>query len=176
MTMPATDEQSHLAAPGPGDANHILGPPGLKASLPSGSRSGGERLWVAPAKVGLLTAAGTAAIALVNPSDSGFAVCWSQQLGFDCPFCGGLRTVTSLAHGNFLAALDHNIILAIALPVTTVLWAVWMVLALRNRQFRLPRIPNWVVATAGIAILAFTVARNLDGPAWVQYLASSSYH
>ncbi|MGB3410829.1 MAG: DUF2752 domain-containing protein [Microthrixaceae bacterium] len=175
MTSPVKDEQSDLVASGFDDSNQVPDPSGSQTSRRAGDDSGGGRPWAAPAKVGLLTAAGTAAIALVNPSDSGFAVCWSQQLGIDCPFCGGLRAVTSLAHGDFMAALDHNIILAIALPVATVIWAVWMISALRNRQLRPPRIPNWVIATAGIATLAFTVARNLDGPAWVQYLASSSY-
>lgn len=128
-----------------------------------------------PAKLGLIVAAGTAAIAVVNPGDSGFVVCLSKRFGIDCPLCGGLRTVTSLAHGNFAAALDHNLLLAVALPVATVVWAVWMVTALRGRRFVLPTAPRWLIAAASILVLAFTVARNLDGPAWVTYLASSTY-
>ncbi|HTN99573.1 MAG TPA: DUF2752 domain-containing protein [Microthrixaceae bacterium] len=132
-------------------------------------------LWVRPAKIGALLAAGTVAIAAINPTDSGFAVCWSQRLGIDCPFCGGLRTVTSLVHGDFMAALDHNVILAVALPLLAVAWTYWMITALMNRPVALPKFPRWLIASAGFVLLAFTVARNVGGPEWVQYLASSTY-
>ncbi len=135
----------------------------------------GSKLWVRPAQVGIFAAVGTAAIAAVDPTDSGFVVCLSKRFGFDCPLCGGLRTVTSLAHGDFTAALDHNLILAVSLPVLAVIWVVWMMSALRGSEFRLPTAPKWLVASAALLILAFTVTRNLDAPAWAAYLTSGVY-
>lgn len=168
MPGPAVDENvlSGAAATRPGqftDPEH------------DGTASEPTKLWLRPAKIGLATAIGTAAIAAINPTDSGFVICWSKHLGIDCPFCGGLRTVSSLAHGDFMAALDHNLLLALALPALTVIWVLWMVTALRGRQFTLPKAPRWLIACAAIIVVAFTIARNLDGPTWITYLASGTY-
>lgn len=137
---------------------------------------GGSPRWHGPAKVGAAVAAGTVAITVWNPGDSGVGLCWSKSLlGVDCPFCGGLRCVNSLAHGDWLAAADHNVLLAVVLPVLVALWVVWLVRSLRDEPFTLPR-PGRGALVAGLVLLvAFTVARNVGGPAWVDWLASSTW-
>jgi len=131
--------------------------------------------WRRGALAGGAVAAGAATIALVNPTDTGVPICWSAGVfGFDCPLCGGLRSVNALARGDWLAAADHNVLLAVALPVVVVLWVVWMVGALRGREVRLPSPPMWAWgALAGIT-LAFTVVRNVDLGPIAHYLAATS--
>ena len=137
--------------------------------------TGGRADWRRGAVAGGAVVAGTAAIALVNPTDSGVPVCWSASVfGFDCPLCGGLRAVNALARGDWLAAADHNVLLAVALPVVVVLWVVWMVGAVRGRTVRLPAPPIWAWgALAGIT-LAFTVVRNMDLGPVAHYLAATA--
>ncbi len=132
--------------------------------------------WVAPLVTGGLVAAGCAAIAVVDPGDSGVSVCWSKSLlGIDCPLCGGLRATNSLLRGDWLAAADHNVLLAVALPVVAVVWLVWLVQALRGRDFRLPRLPRpawWAVLAL---LVVFTVVRNLPvDSGWIHWLASGT--
>ena len=129
--------------------------------------------WRRGARIGGVVAVGAAAIALVNPRDSGVPVCWSQGVfGIDCPLCGGLRCVNSLARGDLLAAADHNLVLAVALPVAVVAWALWMVWAVRGRRFSFPAVPRWVWTIAAVAVVAFTVTRNMDLGPFAHYLAA----
>ena len=131
--------------------------------------------WVRGAIAGGAVACGCAAIALVNPSDTGVPVCWSAGLfGVDCPLCGGLRCVNALARGDWLAAADHNVLLAVALPIVVVVWAVWMFGATRGRSPRLPSVPVWAWTVLAVVALGFTVVRNLDLGPVAHYLAASS--
>ncbi len=128
-----------------------------------------------PASLGAATAGATLAIALVGPDDGGTPVCASQAVfGIDCPLCGGLRCVSSLARLDLWAAADHNVVLAVALPSLAVVWVVWMVAALRGRPLRWPRVPIGAWVALGVGLLAFTVARNLGGDGWVGWLAATS--
>jgi hypothetical protein len=132
--------------------------------------------WVAPVAVGALTACGCAAVAIVNPQDSGRPVCWSKALfGIDCPFCGGLRCTNELVRGDWLAAADHNVLLAVALPALVVVWLVWLIRSVQDRPFRLPTMPRWGWAVVAVGLLAFTVARNVGGAPWIDWLASGTY-
>lgn len=132
--------------------------------------------WRTPLAVGAAAVCGCVAIAIVDPTDSGVPICWSQALfGVDCPLCGGLRATNALMRGQFGAAADHNVLVAIALPVIAIVWVAWVVAQMIGRPFRLPRVPRWLIGTAAVLLLAFTVARNVGGPAWVDWLASTTY-
>jgi len=143
---------------------------------PASTTSASTPAWRKPLLAGVAAAGGCVAIALVNPTDSGVPICWSQGLfGVDCPLCGGLRATNTLMRGDVLAAADHNVFVAVALPVVAVVWVAWVVAHLAGRPFRLPQVPRWGLLTlAGIAV-AFTVARNVGGPAWVDWLHSTTY-
>lgn len=131
--------------------------------------------WVAAAGLGGAVAAGALAIAAADPTDSGVPVCWSAGLfGVDCPLCGGLRCINSLVRGDWLAAADHNLLLAVALPLAAVGWVVWMVAALRGRPVHAPRVPTWAWWTLGVVVAVFTVVRNLDLGPVAHYLAATS--
>ncbi len=141
---------------------------------PVGRRS--RPRWVAPVATGAALACGCAAIALWNPGDGGTAVCWSKAaFGIDCPLCGGLRATNALLRGDWLAAADHNVLVAVALPVLAVLWVVWLVRSLQDRPLRLPTIPRPALVAIGVGLLAFTVVRNLDvDVGWIHWLASDT--
>lgn len=133
-----------------------------------------QRIWVRPATLGAGAILGTAAIAALNPTDGATSVCVSSSvLGIDCPLCGGLRCVNSLARGDWLTAADHNVLLAVVLPVAAVGLLVWLVSALRGRTVRLPTIANgWWIGAAGV-VAVFTVARNLGTSGWIGWLAAT---
>lgn len=156
--------------------------PGGGSGVPLPQHGPTRRRWVAPLVVGAAGACACAAVAVWNPGDGGTPVCWSQGvLGVDCPFCGGLRAANSLLRGDLAAALDHNVLLAVAMPLLALAWLVWLVRSLQDRPFpdRLRRIlhpPTPVLVGLGVLLLGFAVVRNLDGgPAWVTWLHSTAY-
>lgn len=132
--------------------------------------------WVAPVATGAALAAGCAGIAIWDPGDGGTAVCWSKAVfGIDCPLCGGLRATNALLRADWLAAADHNVLVAVGLPIAAVLWAIWLVRSIQDKPFTLPRIPRTGWIAIGVFLLAFTVVRNLNvDVAWVHWLASDT--
>lgn len=125
---------------------------------------------------GLLAGGAAIGITLLNPGDSGVTICASKGLfGIDCPLCGGLRCVNSLMRGHFLAAADHNVILAVALPLVAATWLVWLGAQLFGHEIRVSEPPRWLIGTVAVLLLAFTVVRNVGGPAWAQWLGSGLY-
>ena len=80
--------------------------------------------------------------------------------GLDCPFCGGLRMVHDLLHGQWAAAAHANLVLMLALPLLGLLllrpW--WPSSAERTFD----RIPGRAFAI-GLVVLgvAWMVVRNL---------------
>lgn len=133
--------------------------------------------WINRAAPGAVAAAGAIAIALWNPGDAGVSICVSKRFfGVDCPLCGGLRCVNSLMRGDFLAAADHNVILALALPVVAIVWLAWLIAPLSGRQVEIRKPPQWVLGLGALLVATFTVIRNVGGPTWVQWLASGTFH
>jgi hypothetical protein len=69
-------------------------------------------------------AVGSALLLLHPPVAGAYPICPFKALtGLDCPFCGGMRAVASLLHGNIAAAADYNLLVAIGVPAA-VLFAV----------------------------------------------------
>lgn len=118
--------------------------------------------------------AGCAVLALVDPSTPGrYPSCPTQALlGLDCPACGTLRGLHSLTRGRIVQALDHNILLVVAVPLALWTWATLAGRAL-GRPVQLPAIPSWVLPAAVVVGVAYTVLRNI-GPAGLGWLDSSA--
>lgn len=118
----------------------------------------------------LLTAAGalvaTGYVALADPNEAGhFPMCPTQAIfGVDCPACGGLRAVHALAHGDVAAAVDHNVVVVIAVPVAVVLWVRWLLRAIRGTSpavtYGEHRRQTRVSVAVLIALAVFGVVRN----------------
>ena len=112
-------------------------------------------------------------LAVVDPNESGhYPVCPSRALlGIDCPGCGGMRGMYCLIHGDLAGAMSHNILLLAIVPIAIILWAIWLVRAIRGsypevtqRQFKAR---NRMLIGGLVVLLAFGVIRN-----FVPYLGS----
>lgn len=113
-----------------------------------------------PVVTGLVLAAGTAFLTVVDPHDGGLGVCPLLALtGWVCPTCGGLRTVHNLATGDLGGAWSMNPLLTLALPVLGVLWLVWTIRSVRSLPAWQP--PAWLWWCIIGTLLAFGVLRNL---------------
>jgi hypothetical protein len=109
--------------------------------------------------------AGCAVVALADPAEAGiYPTCPTHALlGVDCPACGTLRGLHAALRGDVLGALDHNLLLLVALPFGLLLWGRW-VLEATGSPSRGPqplRWPAWVVPVVVTVLVAFAILRNL---------------
>lgn len=117
---------------------------------------------------------GCAVLALADPDEGGpYPTCPTQALmGLDCPACGTLRGAHAALRGRPLEAIDHNLLLLVALPIAVLVWVRW-VAELLGRTVRPVRFPSWALPVAVAAATAFAIARNLPGDA-AAWLASTA--
>lgn len=101
-----------------------------------------------------------------DPTSTHLPLCPLHALtGIWCPFCGVLRSTYELTRGHLGAALHYNAMFVLALPVLAVLWMDWAVRARSGQPRR--AVPRTVTIGIVIALVAFTVVRNLPGAvAW----------
>lgn len=115
--------------------------------------------------------AGCALLAVVDPNEPGrYPSCPTRALlGIDCPACGTLRGVHALLHGDVGAALGHNLLLLLAVPVGLAAWWGWVRTALGQPPRHPSGWPAWAVGAAVVMAVAFTVVRNtgLAGLGWL---------
>lgn len=123
-------------------------------------RLGPER--AASASLALGALASCAVIATVDPERGGpYPVCPTRALlALDCPVCGTLRGLHALSRGQVAAALSHNVLLLIAVPIGVAVWLRWVMSAL-GRSGPAPVVPSWAIPTAITAAAVFTVVRNV---------------
>jgi hypothetical protein len=118
---------------------------------------------------GALLAGALGYVGLVDPHkpDSIFPVCPFRLLtGWNCPACGALRMTHDVLHGDLAAAITDNVFLLVGIPVL----AGWILLRHRRGKSLLP---TPAAATVMIAMLAWTVLRNLPGFPLVPTLLTS---
>ncbi|MGV9802774.1 DUF2752 domain-containing protein [Mycobacterium sp. NPDC003449] len=102
---------------------------------------------------------GLAYIGLSDPHRPGFLFppcLFKAATGWDCPACGGLRMTHDLLHGDIGAAVTDNAFALIGLP----LLALWVLGRWRAGR---PPFPLPAVVTIVVAVLGWTVVRNLPG-------------
>jgi hypothetical protein len=121
-----------------------------------------------PAVVAASALAALAWIASVDPNEPGhYPTCpFLAVTGWFCPGCGSLRALHALAHGDLRDAVARNPLTVLALPVLLVWWAGWLVRTVRGRGRRWVA-PAWTLWALLAVVLAFTVARNLPGAAFL---------
>ena len=91
--------------------------------------------------------------------------------GLWCPFCGGLRCVAAVSHGDLAAAASFNIVVLALLPALAVWWVLGTRAALTGGLYPWPRIGNRGWLLLGAALLAFTVWRNVPALPLSAFLA-----
>ena len=114
----------------------------------------------APLVVGGLLAAATVTVALRDPHEGGYPLCPLLALtGYYCAGCGGLRAAHDLAVGDLAGAWGMNPFFTIVMPITAVLWLVWLIRSATNKPAWSP--PTWAVVSVLALAVAFSVLRNL---------------
>jgi hypothetical protein len=108
---------------------------------------------VGPAAVAAGVGAAWLAAASLRIGDSGPTLCpWRTLTGLDCPLCGSTRAAASLAHGDVIAALDHNaLFVLVILPLALLAWGVWATRSWRG-------LPMPVIANRTVLILVAVTA------------------
>lgn len=99
----------------------------------------------------------------------GVPLCPTQGLlHLDCPACGATRGVLDLLRGDVVGALDHNLLLLVAVPLMAVLGLGRVRAALGHARPR-RAVPAWVLPVTVVVLATFTVLRNV-GPSSVAWL------
>ncbi len=117
-------------------------------------------LWSRPVRVLALLAIATAGVGAMDPAHRHVPLCpFHSMTGWDCPFCGGLRSVDALLHGQFATAVRSNVLFIAAIPVIATLWVRWFYADGHGRA--LPAWPRWLRWSLVALLVVFTVVRNL---------------
>jgi hypothetical protein len=120
----------------------------------------------------LATLAGTATalgvLAVGNPEQPGhYPVCpFHAMTGLWCPGCGSLRALHALTHGDLATAVQRNVLAVAVLPFLVGAWVAWFGRALGRPRTTRVAPPAALWGLLGL-IVAFGVARNLPGGAWL---------
>lgn len=120
--------------------------------------------------VGLLAvgAVGVGILAAVVDPTHGPIVCpFRLATGLDCPLCGATRAVHSFATGHPLRALDHNVLIALVIPLAIAALVVALVAAVRGRPVRWPTVSRGAWIALAVVVGAFWVLRNLAAFSWL---------
>jgi hypothetical protein len=150
-----------------------MDPAATKAGLVPVCTSRGQAL-AAPLAAAGAVAAATAILHQTNGRDLGpLATCWFHAwTGLYCPFCGSLRGVAALSHGDVLDALHDNAPVIALLCVATLLWGRRVYFALvAGKVVNQPAVNR----RAGIALIAlfvlFAIYRNTPYGGWLAPLS-----
>jgi hypothetical protein len=135
-------------------------------AAPATRATGRNSRWLWAAGAAGTCVAGLGFIYAVDPNQAGnpYPPCLLKRLtGIDCPGCGGTRAVYSLLHGDVVGAVDHNILALVVVPVL-----LYLTLRFVLRRFEIsmpvPRMKPWMAWATAAFLLAFSVARNIEGP------------
>lgn len=122
-----------------------------------------------PVGVAAVLGAGALALHLRDPHEHLWVLCpFKAVTGWDCPLCGGLRSVNDLGNLQIDRALHSNLLFVASVPLIAALWLVWVVRAARGRTSQVPPATLNKVMVAYVVLGAvFTVWRNTPwGHAW----------
>lgn len=82
--------------------------------------------------------------------------------GWQCPGCGLQRMAHALLHGNFVEAMQYNLLVPALLPLAGVM--VWIDLTRRNHPRRYSRFySKWLMAIVIAMLLGWLLIRNILG-------------
>lgn len=111
----------------------------------------------------LLFIAGAVLLYYVNPSETPLIPCLFRSLtGLECAGCGLTRASHQVLHGNFEAAWNFNPLIFVTVPVISYLVFRFILREWFGKQLPTIQMPLWLYIALGIAIIMFTVVRNLN--------------
>lgn len=101
-----------------------------------------------------------------------FVTCWFHAgTGLHCPFCGSLRGVAALSHGDVLTALHDNAPVMLLLGVAALIWGRRIVFAMAGKVVDQPRTNGRANMAFGVFFLVFAIYRNTPYGAWLAPLS-----
>ena len=120
-----------------------------------------------------VVAAATAVLYRTGGHDLGLlATCWFHAgTGLHCPFCGSLRGVAALAHGDVLSALHNNAPTMLLLGVAALVWGRTVVFAVAGRRVDEPRVNARTYKILAAFFLLFAIYRNTPYGGWLAPLS-----
>lgn len=124
----------------------------------------------APAALLVAAVAGVVAVAVRDPHTPGaWGFCPFLRLtGRPCPFCGGLRAVNDVLHGDLLGAAHSNALVLLLVPLAGAAIVGWLVRRWRGRGDEpVPWAGRGAAVAAVLLIAAFWLLRLLPGFAWL---------
>ena len=128
--------------------------------------AGQLRLRAAPVRTAGAALAAATTLWFFDPNTRGIPLCPLHALtGLWCPFCGSTRASHALIHADPAAALHHNALFVMALPLLALLWWRWF-WAPDSRPAARP-LPRPVFWAGLVLVLAFGVLRNLAVGRWL---------
>jgi hypothetical protein len=115
---------------------------------------------------------GLAFLAINNPIDVDFlpSCQFLAITGFECPGCGATRCVHALLNGNFLDAVDYNVLTVVAAPFVVWRYGQW----LWGRGLDLPPVKYRWIVTFGFIVLGFGILRNVSYEPFLVLAASQN--
>jgi Protein of unknown function (DUF2752) len=131
------------------------------------------RALAAPLSAAGAVAAATMALNRTGGHDLGpLATCWFRAgTGLSCPFCGSLRGVAALSHGDVLTALHNNAPVMLLLGFATLIWGRRLLYALGGKVIDQPRASGRAYAALGVFFVLFAIYRNTPYGAWLAPLS-----
>lgn len=119
-------------------------------------------------KAGLVSSGFIAAAVIlffVNPAENFiYPPCWFKEVtGLYCPGCGGLRSAHQLLQGNFLNALDYNLLIIFVFPLSVYLFLSQLRLFIFGKQLRELPSGKALISAAVVIMLTFWILRNISG-------------
>lgn len=99
----------------------------------------------------------------INPTEATFLPqCPLHALtGLNCPGCGATRGMHALLNGDFLGALDYNVLLVAYLPLMIYGFLTLLSFAARGRGLPFPRFLQNALFGLLVVMLVFGILRNL---------------
>jgi hypothetical protein len=127
----------------------------------------------APLGAAVAVAAATAVLNRTGGHDLGpLVTCWFHAgTGLHCPFCGSLRGLAALSHGEVLTALHDNAPVILLLGFATLIWGRRVLFALAGKVVDQPRTNGRANAALGVFFVLFAIYRNTPYGAWLAPLS-----
>lgn len=109
---------------------------------------------------------GATTLSVRDPRTSAYLPCPLHAVtGMWCPGCGATRAFGDLVRGDLPSAMSSNVVAVVLLGVGVLTWGLWVRSRIRGTALATP--PVWVIASAVVAVAAFTVVRNIPAGSWL---------